>query len=555
MEDKKNLIIALVLSVGVITSWNYFIEKPKYDEYLKQQEIYDQQIEDIQKSEEETRVVREKIISAASSSPRITFEDNEISGSLNQDLGYIDDLTLKNYVIAKDSDEKVQILHKKYEENSYFIDFGYITKTNENINKSVNWTSNKDNFQQHVTLSKQTDSFLLNRDISIIDKYLFKITDSITNISNYSQEIKHYGLINRGFPADSQAFLILHEGPISVVNDELQEETFKKVKKEDFNYKSIDGWTGFSDKYWLAAIIPQKQKSYNYNIYHYLKNDQTDRFQNELSSNWYELQKDQTHNFEYLVFVGPKELELLDKYSLEHDIKLFDRALDFGVLYFMTKPISQALHYINQFVNNFGVTIIIFTILLRLMLYPLADKSFREIYKMKQLQPEIKALKEKHKDNRMALNKEIMSLYKKYSVKPMAGCLPLLIQIPIFFALYKVLFVTIEMRQAEFFGWVTDLSVPDPTSIINLFGLLPFEPFFDIGIWPCLMGLTMMLQQKFNPTPQDPLQETMMKILPYMFTFIFATFPAGLVIYWTFNNALSILQQYFINRKHSKKKA
>jgi YidC/Oxa1 family membrane protein insertase len=218
----------------------------------------------------------------------------------------------------------------------------------------------------------------------------------------------------------------------------------------------------------------------------------------------------------------------------------------------MTKPISKALHFINQFVNNFGVTIIIFTILLRLLLYPLADKSFKEIYKMKQLQPEIKDLKEKYKDNRLALNKEIMSLYKKYSVKPMAGCLPLLIQIPIFFALYKVLFVTIEMRQAGFFGWITDLSIPDPTSIINLFGLLPFDPFFNIGIWPCLMGLTMILQQKFNPTPQDPMQETMMKILPYMFTFIFATFPAGLVIYWTFNNALSILQQYFINRKHSK---
>jgi YidC/Oxa1 family membrane protein insertase len=555
MEDKKNLIIALILSVGVITSWNYFVEKPRYDEFVKQQEVYDQQIQDVQEIEKETQNVREKRISAATSSPRITFEDNEINGSLNRNLGYIDDLTLKNYVIAKDSDKKVQILNKKYEENSYFIDFGYITKTNDNINKSVEWRSNTDNFQENITLSKQTESFSLNREISIIDKYLFKITDSITNTSNYNQEIKHYGLINRGFPADSQSFLILHEGPISVINDELQEETFKKVKKEDFTYKSINGWTGFSDKYWLTAIIPQKQKSYNYNIHHYLKNDQTDRFQNELSSNWYELRKDESYNFEYLVFVGPKELELLDKYSVDHDIKLFDRALDFGVLYFMTKPISKALHYINQFVNNFGVTIIIFTILLRLLLYPLADKSFREIYKMKQLQPEIKSLKEKHKDNRMALNKEIMSLYKKYSVKPMAGCLPLLVQIPVFFALYKVLFVTIEMRQAEFFGWISDLSVPDPTSIINLFGLLPFEPFFDIGIWPCLMGLTMMLQQKFNPTPQDPMQETMMKILPYMFTFIFATFPAGLVIYWTFNNALSILQQYLINRKHSKKKA
>ncbi|MDC0857198.1 membrane protein insertase YidC [Rickettsiales bacterium] len=555
MEDKKNLIIALILSVGVITSWNYFVEKPRYDEFVKQQEVYDQQIQDVQEIEKETQNVREKRISAATSSPRITFEDNEINGSLNRNLGYIDDLTLKNYVIAKDSDEKVQILNKKYEENSYFIDFGYITKTNDNINQSVEWSSNTDNFQENITLSKQTESFSLNREISIIDKYLFKITDSITNTSNYNQEIKHYGLINRGFPADSQSFLILHEGPISVINDELQEETFKKVKKGDFTYKSINGWTGFSDKYWLTAIIPQKQKSYNYNIHHYLKNDQTDRFQNELSSNWYELRKDESYNFEYLVFVGPKELELLDKYSVDHDIKLFDRALDFGVLYFMTKPISKALHYINQFVNNFGVTIIIFTILLRLLLYPLADKSFREIYKMKQLQPEIKSLKEKHKDNRMALNKEIMSLYKKYSVKPMAGCLPLLVQIPVFFALYKVLFVTIEMRQAEFFGWISDLSVPDPTSIINLFGLLPFEPFFDIGIWPCLMGLTMMLQQKFNPTPQDPMQETMMKILPYMFTFIFATFPAGLVIYWTFNNALSILQQYLINRKHSKKKA
>ncbi|MBT4988958.1 MAG: membrane protein insertase YidC [Rickettsiales bacterium] len=553
MDDRKNLITALILSVIIITSWNFFIEKPKYDEYLTQKQIYDDQLETRiteEKANHETISSQKEIIK---NSPRIDFENNDITGSINQNSGYLDELTLRKYKISKDSDENVQLLRKKLESESYFIDFGYITKSNQDINKVANWQSNADNFRNgSVTLSKTTEQFFLERKITIQDKYLFKITDSITNISKSSQEVKHYGLINRGFSLDSESFLILHEGPISVIDNELQEVTFKKLTKEDFNYKSVNGWTGFSDKYWLSAIIPNKSKSYNYNMYHYLKNDLDNRFQTELSSNWYEIAQNQTTEFEYLIFAGPKELELLDNYTVKYQIPLFDRALDFGVLYFMTKPISKALHFINNFVHNFGVTIIIFTILLRLLLFPLADKSFKEIYKMKQLQPEIKALKEKNKDNKMALNKDVMALYKKYSVKPMAGCLPLLVQIPIFFALYKVLFVTIEMRQADFFLWITDLSIPDPTSIFNLFGLLPFEPFFNIGIWPCLMGLTMMLQQKFNPTPQDPMQATMMKILPYMFTFIFATFPAGLVIYWTFNNALSILQQYFINRKHGK---
>ncbi|MBT4922140.1 MAG: membrane protein insertase YidC [Rickettsiales bacterium] len=551
MEDRKNLVIALILSVIIITSWNLFVEKPKYDEYLQQKAIYEAQnpTKIITNGAEETIIRAPKAI--VKNSPRINFETPEIMGSINQDTGYFDELILKKYKVSKDSHEDIQLLNKKLEPDSYFVDFSYITKSNQNLNNAATWQTNDTSFASgSITLTKATKQFSFKRVITLEGKYLFKITDIITNISEQIQEVKHYGLINRGFSFDTQSFLILHEGPLAVIDGKLEEVTFKNLTKDKYDYKSVDGWTGFSDKYWLTAIVPSKAKSYNYHMYHYLKNDTDNRFQTELSSNWYEVNQNQTTEFEYLLFAGPKELSLLDKYSEKYQIPLFDRALDFGVLYFMTKPISQALHFINQFVHNFGVTIIIFTIFLRLLLFPLAAKSFREIYKMKQLQPQIKELKEKNKDNKMALNKDVMALYKRNSVKPMAGCVPLFIQIPIFFALYKVLFVTIEMRQADFFLWIHDLSVPDPTSIFNLFGLLPFEPIFTIGIWPCLMGLTMVLQQKFNPTPQDPMQETMMKILPYIFTFIFATFPAGLVVYWTFNNALSILQQYFINKRH-----
>jgi YidC/Oxa1 family membrane protein insertase len=313
---------------------------------------------------------------------------------------------------------------------------------------------------------------------------------------------------------------------------------------------STGGWLGIGDKYWLTALIPAQDEAIKANFRHTLVEGQ-DRYQVDFIREGVTVAPGQTVEVQDRVFVGAKELERLDDYADAFGIPLFDRAIDFGWFYFLTKPIALFLHWLYGVVGNYGVAILILTLLVKLAFFPLANKSYTSMSKMKALQPEMLKLRERFENDKAKLQQEMMALYKREKVNPMAGCLPIVIQIPVFFSLYKVLFVSIEMRHAPFFGWIQDLSAPDPTSLFNLFGLLPFDPpqFLMIGVWPVLMGLTMLLQMKLNPSPPDPIQARIMTMLPLVFTFLFATFPAGLVIYWTWNNILSIAQQWLIMRR------
>jgi YidC/Oxa1 family membrane protein insertase len=385
---------------------------------------------------------------------------------------------------------------------------------------------------------------------------MFSVSQAVKNNSKSEISVASYGRVNRVLNNVQKAIYILHEGPIGVFSDILHEASYhdllKEKKKEFIN--SSGGWLGITDKYWLSSIIPDKQISYNANFTYNFSN-QNNFFNSEFIGQEFKISAGEELRFDHHLFAGAKDIRLLDQYSKEFDAKLFDRAVDFGWFYFLTKPFLFIIEFLHKFLGNFGLAILAMTVLIKLALFPMANKSYGAIGKIKLLQPKIEALRARFKDDKLAMNREMMELYKREKVNPASGCLPILIQIPVFFALYKVLYVTLDMRQAPFYGWIHDLSAPDPTSIFNLFGLLPFSvsSTFTIGIWPILMGITMIIQQKLSPTSADPTQAKVLKWMPYVLTFVLAAFPAGLVIYWTWSNSLSILQQWVISKKLNKK--
>ena len=363
--------------------------------------------------------------------------------------------------------------------------------------------------------------------------------------------MQSYGLINRKYIAVEKAVNILHQGPIGCIDENLKEYSYddiKDKKSEKFAASKVD-WIGITDKYWLSSLIPDKSSNYSSNFNYALKQG-TERYQVDFISPVQIIKPGENFSIKSRIFAGAKKVDLLDKYEKQYDIKLFDRAIDFGWFYIITKPVFYAMNFFYGYVGNFGVSILIVTVIIKLLMFTLANKSYRSMKKMKNLQPEIDRIKNLYSDDKARLNQEIMALYKKKKVNPVAGCLPILVQIPVFFSIYKVLYVTIEMRQAPFYGWIKDLSAPDPTTIFNLFGLLPFSlpSFLMIGAWPILMAITMFLQQKMSPEPADPMQAQVMKFMPLIFLFMFSSFPVGLLIYWSWNNILSIIQQYYINK-------
>ncbi|MEE8351220.1 MAG: membrane protein insertase YidC, partial [Rhodospirillales bacterium] len=343
----------------------------------------------------------------------------------------------------------------------------------------------------------------------------------------------------------------LHEGPMGVANETLQEISYDDLKeKGQIKETSKGGWIGFTDKYWLAALVPDQNAQTN-SRYIYRKDQAQDVYQVDYLSAPIIVAPGKSGEAKSRLFAGAKEVTVIDAYNEDLSIDRFDLAIDFGLFYFLTKPIFYALLYINGIVLNFGISIILLTLLIKLAFFPLANKSYTSMSAMKKLAPQMKKMRERYADDKTKLNEEMMALYKREKVNPASGCLPILIQIPVFFALYKVLFINIEMRHAPFFGWIKDLSAADPTSVFNLFGLIPWTPpdFLMIGVWPLIMGISMFLQQKLNPQPTDPMQAKIFLFLPIMFTFLLARFPAGLVIYWAVNNVLSMAQQWMIMRR------
>ena len=549
MNEQKNLLLAIVASLIILLIFQYLF--PAERKLIEENVEAENQIKEVP---QEKILDREEIVK---NNKRIYFsESSRIKGSISLIGARFDDVILKDYKdTIKPESKQVTLLSPNNTLNPYFVELGWMSQENINLpNKNSEWQlieGQELGPESHITIKwVSPEGIEFFRKIEVDKDYLITVEQKVTNVSNKDISLTQYGRINRTGTPKTSGFYILHEGPIAVLNERLIEIDYDDIIEE--GSKSViskGGWVGITDKYWLAALIPDQRSRIEGGFKAVLKN--IERYQAQYTSNEIVLEKGETASVKSNLFIGAKEVDLLDKYSNQLSIEMFDRAVDFGWFYVITKPLFLLLHKLSDLLGNVGLSILALTVLIRLLLFPLANKSFKSMSKMKILTPKMTEIRERYKTDKLKMQQEIMALYKSEKVNPLSGCLPILIQIPIFFALYKVLFVTLETRHAPFYGWVKDLSAPDPTTIFNLFGLFNFMPpsFLMIGAWPLLMALTMYLQQKLNPAPPDPLQAKIMSFLPLMFLFLFATFPAGLVIYWTWNNILSIGQQWIIMKK------
>jgi YidC/Oxa1 family membrane protein insertase len=588
MNNNKNIHIATLVSVAILLGWTWFYEKPRIENQERQKKLISKEnfseknsnnSQDLKISNNTNNNKFESVAGAnkndekninlkgrdealeSSQANRIKINTPSLHGSVSLVGAKFDDLTLANFYKKLDKKEEVVLFAPVESKERYFADFGWISSDPnfEVPNPETLWSPSSKvlSVDSPISLSwknKRGIEFVIN--ISLDEKYMFTIEQIVKNNSKENIAIAPYGRINRILNNRGQSNYILHEGAIGSFAGVLHELNYDKMiknKNKSFSEAGDSGsWLGITDKYWLSAIIPDKSLSYEANFKHELKN-QNHIFAVNFVSKEFELKPQEQTKISQHLFAGAKKVKLLDQYSQDLNIKLFDLAVDFGWFYFLTKPFFFIVEFLYSLLGNFGLAILAMTVFVKLALFPMANKSYMAIARVKKLQPKIDALKEKYKDDKLAMNREVMNMYKKEKINPAAGCLPILIQIPVFFALYKVLFVTLDMRHAEFYGWIKDLSAPDPTSIFNLFGLLPFEvsSSFTIGVWPILMGITMIIQQRMSPPASDPMQTKVLKWMPYILTFVLAAFPAGLVIYWTWSNMLSILQQFYITKRNS----
>jgi YidC/Oxa1 family membrane protein insertase len=558
-ENNRNVLLAILLSIGIITGWQYFYERPRLNTAVAAKKEYDKKIEQIktERTAEITNLPRDEALSEAQ---RITISSQAISGSISLVGARFDDIKLNEYKKDLESGENEILLSPSNTNDAYFAEIGWHSNRTGVILPDAHtlWKADKAELSPghdvNLTwLSPDKIKFIIH--ISLDHDYMFTIKQSVINNSGQTISLNPYGLINRAYSPKEKAAQILHQGPIGSIGGTLKDTTFEDVKEkttENFALSEVD-WIGITDKYWLTAFVPDQAYEYKSSFSHATRN-KIDRYQVSFVSSQSDLAPNTELSVTHHLFTGAKKVDLLDKYEAQYNIHLFDRAIDFGIFYIITKPVFNALNFFYNYFGNFGISILIVTVIIKLLMFGVASKSYRSMKRMKDLQPEIERMKTSYADDKIKFNQAVMELYKREKVNPVSGCLPLLIQIPVFFSLYKVLYVTIEMRHAPFFGWIHDLSAPDPTTLFNLFGLLPFTPpgFLMIGIWPLLMAGTMYLQQRMSPAPADPTQAQVMKFMPLMFLFMFSTFPSGLLIYWTWNNILSIVQQYYITRKESK---
>ena len=551
--DSKNTIAAIALSSAVIVLYSLFFipEKPEPNKNLVEKNKTEQTT-DTPSLDQKKNVIQVSREDALKESKRVQFENQSIIGSISLKGAAIDDLTFKDYNTALKSNEKVTLLGPRNAKDGYLIESGFVT-SDKNIdipNSDSVWSvigNNKLTNQSPVKLSwtnKQGIKF--EKEISLDDRYLFSIKQSVINSTNNKYDFYSYGQIIRNSIPEISNFYILHEGLIATLDDELIEEDYDDIQEKKFSRTSQKGWLGIGDKYWITSLIPPRNKEFK-TTFDYKKKFRA----NFIATEPLELGSNSRVEEKLQIIVAAKRVDIIDGYARTLDIDKFDLVIDWGFLYFITKPLFFGIDYFFKLLGNYGLAIIAITICIRLVFFPLANFSFRSMAKMKALQPEMVRLKELHKNDKMKLQQEMMALYKKEKVNPMSGCLPILVQIPVFFALYKVLFVTIEMRQMPFYGWIQDLSERDPTSIFNLFGLLPYDvpSFLIIGVWPVLMGASMYVQQKLNPAPTDAMQAKIFAFFPLFLTVILAPFPSGLVIYWTINNILTMAQQVFIMKR------
>jgi len=596
MQDQRNMIIAIVLSIIVLFGWQFLIVGPKMEQAAieaelqveRDQRIAQQANEQALPAEAQTsdlptpnavsngeinQIVAPSLFEyenrqqAITNSPRVKINTSSLLGSINLIGARLDDLELKKYhETVDDSSPIIAYLSPSNAPNGYFIEQGWVPAGNsvklpnaKSLWKVSGNTTLKEN--SPITLTFDNGEGLeFSRTFSIDENYLFSVTQSVKNNTNNSISLFPYSRIARYGEPDVTNFFVLHEGAIGVLGEEnLVEKKYKDlVEEKTIDVESEGGWLGFTDKYWAATIMPEPGTMINAR-FSWNKPTTTDIYQSSfVGQDSITVAANSSSQFKSYVFAGAKVESIIDQYEKAQGFDRFELLIDWGWFHFITKPMFYALRWLHSVLGNFGLAILALTVVVKALFFPLANRSYASMAGMRKVQPEMKALQERYKDDKMEQQKAVMELYKREKISPLSGCWPMLIQIPVFFSLYKVLFVTIEMRHAPFFGWIVDLAAPDPTRIFNLFGLLPYDPatipviggFLAIGIWPVLMGMTMWVQFKLNPPPPDPSQAMIFSLMPILFTFLLGTFPAGLVIYWTWNNLLSVTQQYFIMKKH-----
>ena len=558
MDNQKNLLLAVVFSLVILIGFDFFFA-PKKSEINKVQvneNISEETLDKNTPSIDSSLIKKSNEIK--SSEKRIKFKANRIEGSINLFGATIDDIILSDYFQTIEKKKKIQVLQQENSNSPYFLRMGWAStdKSIELPDKNSLWKANKENFNnEKIKLEWSNNKGLkIIREISFDENFMITITDEVINGTSGKIDLTNFSYLRRKNYEPENKFFILHEGPLGVFNDTLKEVSYDELhENKEIVESTKNGWIGYTDHYWQVAIFPDTNESFKARFK--TLNDRRNSIQIDfINNNVKSVEPNSNLVTKSYVFAGAKEVPLIDNYIKELNVNKLDLSVDFGWFYFLTKPLFYALNFLSTKFENFGIGIIILTIFIRIILFPLANKSFKSMNSMRILTPEIQRVRERYKDDRQKMNQEMFALYREKKINPAAGCLPILIQIPIFFALYKVLFVSIEMRHAPFFGWIKDLSAPDPTSLFNLFGLIPWDPplFLTIGIWPLLMGLTMYLQQKINPPPPDPIQAKIFMMLPFIFTFLLATFPSGMVVYWTVNNVLSIGQQYILLKKQKK---
>ncbi|TMJ54165.1 MAG: membrane protein insertase YidC [Alphaproteobacteria bacterium] len=605
MIENRNTILAIILSGIVLLAWQYFYNVPQMERQRAQSQT---QVELTKQPPANTTtpanapqtnapnappapsnapaatpaaaaapvVNRETAIAGT---PRVKIETPSLQGSISLKGARIDDLSLVKFRDTVDPTSPAIVLYSPSNTAApYYAEFGWVPATGSTVripDQNTMWEQEgSGNLTPSTPVKLKYDNgegLTFHRTISIDERYLFTVKDEVSNVGNAPVTLYPFALISRHGTPQVSGYYILHEGLIGYLGDQgLQEYAYKKIDDaKTVSFKVTDGWLGITDKYWASALLPdtnaQLQARYSSNLVGTVRTYQTDYLEDAQT-----IPIGGTGSANARLFAGAKEASVvginfpiggLSGYNGQLSLNHFDLLIDWGWFYFITKPMFLALDFFYHLVGNFGISILLVTVIVKLLFFPLANKSYASMAKMKSVQPQLAALKERYPDDKVKQQQEMMEIYKKEKINPIAGCLPVALQIPVFFSLYKVLFVTIEMRHAPFYGWIKDLSAPDPTNLFTLFGLLHFDPtqlplfghYLALGVWPIIMGITMWFQMKLNPTPPDPTQKMIFDWMPLIFTFMLAGFPAGLVIYWAWNNTLSVMQQSFIMRRNGVK--
>lgn len=592
MNDHRNTILAVILSGMVLIGWQYFFVVPQMEKQQAAQKLQQQQQQAQTPAapaqsggapaqpgagapaqgvpgvpQTVAPVSREAAIAV---SPRVKIDTPKIVGSIALKGGRIDDVSLTQYRVTVDpKSPAVTLFSPSGSPNPYYAEFGWVGASGATVklpDAATDWKQEGNNqltVATPVTLTYDNGEGLqFRRTFSIDENYLFTVKDDVKNNGSAPVTLYPFALVSRHGTPHVEGFYILHEGMIGVLGEQgLQEVTYKTAdEKKSIAFKATNGWLGITDKYWAATLLPDPSLSLQAR-FSSTPSGRTHTYQADYLLDAQTVQPGANGTAEARLFAGAKETPLIDAYDKKLKLNRFELLIDWGWFYFITKPMFWAIDYLFRLVGNFGIAILLVTVLIKIVFFPLANKSYASMAKMKNVQPEMVALRERYPDDKQKQQQEMMALYKREKINPVAGCLPILIQIPVFFSLYKVLFVTIEMRHAPFYGWIKDLSAADPTNLFNLFGLIPvdptllpvFGPYLHLGVWPIIMGITMWVQMKLNPAPPDPTQKMIFDWMPLIFTFMLASFPAGLVIYWAWNNLLSVIQQGIIMKKNGAK--